>query len=144
MREHYFERAIKFNSLCLVLEIFGFSNSASLGDGFILDYLYCMHGSLCQNINFGYEQMNANELADMLEDTESYFSQDIDDRDYGMICKASTVLRQQQLKIEALEDEVSSLKLKIFTRKKWGSDIISDGGLDPRNNYEALRKAQEK
>jgi len=46
--------------------------------------------------------MNANELADMLEDTESYFSQDIDDRDYGMICKASTVLRQQQAEIERL------------------------------------------
>jgi len=47
--------------------------------------------------------MNANELADMLEDAESYFSQDIDDRDYGMICKASTVLRQQQAEIEALK-----------------------------------------
>lgn len=80
--------------------------------------------------------MNANELSLQLG-----FYAETYDGDFGRCLEnSSTMLRQQQLKIEALEDQVSDLKLKIFTRKKWGSDIVSDGGLDPRTRYENEHK----
>ena len=45
--------------------------------------------------------MNANELADALQETEPYYS-----TDYKLFDKAATMLRQQQAKIEALKDEL--------------------------------------
>ena len=42
--------------------------------------------------------MNANELADALQETEPYYS-----TDYKLFDKAATMLRQQQAEIEALK-----------------------------------------
>jgi len=45
--------------------------------------------------------MNANELADALQETEPYYS-----TDYKLFDKAATMLRQQQAEIEALKAEL--------------------------------------
>jgi len=76
--------------------------------------------------------MNANELADELEDAESYVSQDIDDRDYAMICRAATMLRQQQAEIEALKTD--NKRLKEFC---WESDAAVEF-------LKSIKEAQEK
>ena len=44
--------------------------------------------------------MNANELADALQETEPYYS-----TDYKLFDKAATMLRQQQEEIEALKSK---------------------------------------
>ena len=48
--------------------------------------------------------MNANELADALQETEPYYS-----TDYKLFDKAATMLRQQQAEIEALKKTIESL-----------------------------------
>ena len=45
--------------------------------------------------------MNANELADALQETEPYYS-----TDYKLFDQAATMLRQQQAEIEALKAEL--------------------------------------
>jgi len=45
--------------------------------------------------------VNANELADALQETEPYYS-----TDYKLFDKAATMLRQQQAQIEALKSEL--------------------------------------
>jgi len=47
--------------------------------------------------------MNANELADALQETEPYYS-----TDYKLFDKAATMLRQQQAEIEALKNKIKS------------------------------------
>lgn len=49
--------------------------------------------------------MNANELADALQETEPYYS-----TDYKLFDKAATILRQQQAEIEALKKKIVSLE----------------------------------
>ena len=51
--------------------------------------------------------MNANELADALQETEPYYS-----TDYKLFDKAATMLRQQQAEIEALKEKLNSYRLK--------------------------------
>jgi len=64
--------------------------------------------------------MNANELADALDETEPYYS-----TDYKLFDKAATMLRKQQAEIESLKAE-----------NKFFKDLMGD--------VEILRKAQEK
>jgi len=49
--------------------------------------------------------MNANELADALQETEPYYS-----TDYKLFDNAATMLRQQQAEIEALKDKLMLAK----------------------------------
>ena len=49
--------------------------------------------------------MNANELADALQETEPYYS-----TDYKLFDKAATMLRQQQAEIEALKAEIVAIE----------------------------------
>jgi len=56
--------------------------------------------------------MNANELADALQETEPYYS-----TDYKLFDKAATMLRQQQEEIEALKKEAALQRLSDFTQE---------------------------
>ena len=53
--------------------------------------------------------MNANELADALQETEPYYS-----TDYKLFDKAATMLRQQQAEIKALYNLVAEQDKKII------------------------------
>ena len=55
--------------------------------------------------------MNANELADALQETEPYYS-----TDYKLFDKAATMLRQQQAEIEALKSLNTLMKDAIQKR----------------------------
>ena len=55
--------------------------------------------------------MNANELADALQETEPYYS-----TDYKLFDKAATMLRQQQAEIKTLEGALAQLK---HMNKNW-------------------------
>jgi hypothetical protein len=60
--------------------------------------------------------MNANELADALQDTEPYYSTDykLFDKAAAMLRQfglAESIIKQQQLEIEALKDEVAELTM---------------------------------
>jgi len=56
--------------------------------------------------------MNANELADALQETEPYYS-----TDYKLFDQAATMLRQQQAEIEALKKEAALQRLSDFTQE---------------------------
>ena len=56
--------------------------------------------------------MNANELADSLQETEPYYS-----TDYKLFDQAATMLRQQQAEIEALKKEAALQRLSDFTQE---------------------------
>ena len=72
--------------------------------------------------------MNANKLADALQETEPYYS-----TDYKLFDQAATMLRQQQAEIEALKAEII----------EWISD--SPYNITPDEYFKTiLRKAQEK
>ena len=55
--------------------------------------------------------MNANELADAIQETEPYYS-----TDYKLFDRAATMLRQQQAKIEMLEK--MNVRLKEVIEKR--------------------------
>jgi hypothetical protein len=60
--------------------------------------------------------MNANELADALQETEPYYSTDykLFDKAAAMLRQfglAESIIKQQQLEIEALKDEVAEWKM---------------------------------
>ena len=60
--------------------------------------------------------MNANELADALQETEPYYSTDykLFDKAAAMLRQlglAESIIKQQQLEIEALKDEVAKWKM---------------------------------
>jgi multidrug resistance efflux pump len=57
----------------------------------------------------GTREMNANELADALQETEPYYS-----TDYKLFDKAATMLRQQQAEIEALNYDLDGFKQNFF------------------------------
>jgi len=96
--------------------------------------------------------MNANELADALQETEPYYS-----TDYKLFDKAATMLRQQQEEIEALkaktltDEEINVVAiLQDAEIVPVGHEIWKTG--EEFNKYKkivlatakALRKAQEK
>ena len=56
--------------------------------------------------------MNANELADALQETEPYYS-----TDYKLFDRAATMLRQQQAEIEALKSVLNEDQLYELHRK---------------------------
>ena len=58
--------------------------------------------------------MNANELADALQETEPYYS-----TDYKLFDKAATMLRQQQAEIEALKDKLYLTKQSLDIVDSW-------------------------
>lgn len=53
--------------------------------------------------------MNANELADVLQETEPYYS-----TDYKLFDKAATMLRQQQAEIDRLNYDLDGFKQNFF------------------------------
>ena len=60
--------------------------------------------------------MNANELADALQETEPYYSTDykLFDKAAAMLRQfglAESIIKQQQIEIEALKDEVAKWKM---------------------------------
>ena len=71
--------------------------------------------------------MNANELADALQETEPYYS-----TDYKLFDKAATMLRQQQAEIDALKNGLSSAYWHdtFVEVKKPNSDLIYRFKLD--------------
>jgi len=58
--------------------------------------------------------MNANELADALQETEPYYS-----TDYKLFDKAATMLRQQQAEIESLKDKLYLTKQSLDIVDSW-------------------------
>jgi len=85
--------------------------------------------------------MNANELADALQETEPYYS-----TDYKLFDQAATMLRQQQAKIEQLLTIAEDYQLFIVNQKseiealKMDIHSLTYG----ERLAEYLRKAQEK
>jgi len=82
--------------------------------------------------------MNANELADALQETEPYYS-----TDYKLFDKAATMLRQQQEEIEALKSKTLTDEEIEQIGKEYGIKSVYQFAY-----YEfakaILRKAQEK
>jgi len=80
--------------------------------------------------------MNANELADALQETEPYYS-----TDYKLFDKAATMLRQQQ-------EEIEALKSKTLTDNEiieiWSGMETDTGEQNIAFARAILRKAQEK
>ena len=62
--------------------------------------------------------MNANELADALQETEPYYS-----TDYKLFDQAATMLRQQQAEIEALKGEIDDLMKRIIDLRPYKQKI---------------------
>ena len=58
--------------------------------------------------------MNANELADALQETEPYYS-----TDYKLFDQAATMLRQQQAEIESLKDKLYLTKQSLDIVDSW-------------------------
>ena len=90
--------------------------------------------------------MNANELADALQETEPYYS-----TDYKLFDQAAIMLRQQQAQIEALKKEAALQRLSDFTQeveKTLTDEEIHKLWLECWDEIEfaraILRKAQEK
>ena len=85
--------------------------------------------------------MNANELADALQETEPYYS-----TDYKLFDQAATMLRQQQAKIEQLLTIAEDYQLFIVNQKseiealKMDIHSLTYG----ERLAEYLKKAQEK
>ena len=64
--------------------------------------------------------MNANELADALQETEPYYS-----TDYKLFDQAATTLRQQQAEIERLKG--ADALVKLWTSSQWFKDAMEKG-----------------
>ena len=84
--------------------------------------------------------MNANELADALQETEPYYS-----TDYKLFDNAATMLRQQQAEIEALKAHPVKDLEDIDINITWNENSMRDFGKDELAFARAiLLKAQEK
>ena len=73
--------------------------------------------------------MNANELADALQETEPYYS-----TDYKLFDNAAAMLRQQQAEIEELEKENTDLRYLIATKLEQQDGISLNSMAHPITN----------
>ena len=89
----------------------------------------------------GTREMNANELADALQETEPYYS-----TDYKLFDQAATMLRNQLAEIEALKKEAALQRLSDFTQEveaKYGITTKWDGITTYHETTEPIGKAQK-